>query len=96
MERLKIQNLTFTYPEQENAVLRDVSMSLYPGDFAVLADDLSDISHRLGADGFNTFHIIDTMRNNAADHILRDHHGAVILNLSNILFVLSHGNTSII
>ena len=37
MERFKIQNLTFTYPEQETPVLRDVSMSLYPGDFAVLA-----------------------------------------------------------
>ena len=37
MERFKIQNLTFTYPEQEQAVLRDVSMELNPGDFAVLA-----------------------------------------------------------
>ena len=37
MERFKIQNLTFTYPEQEYAVLRDVSMDLYPGDFVVLA-----------------------------------------------------------
>ena len=38
MERFKIQNLTFTYPEQEQAVLRDVSMQLNPGDFAVRAD----------------------------------------------------------
>ena len=37
MERFKIQNLTFTYPEQEIPVLRDVSMQLNPGDFAVLA-----------------------------------------------------------
>ena len=37
MELFKIQNLTFTYPEQETAVLRDVSMTLQPGDFAVLA-----------------------------------------------------------
>ena len=37
MERFKIQNLTFTYPEQEIPVLRDVSMELNPGDFAVLA-----------------------------------------------------------
>ena len=37
MERFKIQNLTFTYPEQEQAVLRDVSMQLNSGDFAVLA-----------------------------------------------------------
>ena len=37
MELFKIQNLTFTYPEQETAVLRDISMSLRQGDFAVLA-----------------------------------------------------------
>lgn len=37
MERFKIQNLTFTYPEQEVPVLRDVSMQLNTGDFAVLA-----------------------------------------------------------
>lgn len=37
MELFKIQNLTFTYPEQETAVLRDVSMTLRQGDFAVLA-----------------------------------------------------------
>ena len=37
MELFKIQNLTFTYPEQETEVLRDVSMSLRQGDFAVLA-----------------------------------------------------------
>ena len=37
MELFKIQNLTFTYPEQEVPVLRDVSMTLHQGDFAVLA-----------------------------------------------------------
>ena len=37
MELIQIQNLTFTYPEQEMAVLRDVSMTLRQGDFAVLA-----------------------------------------------------------
>ena len=37
MELASIQNLTFTYPEQETAVVRDVSLSLRPGDFAVLA-----------------------------------------------------------
>ena len=37
MELFKIQNLTFTYPEQETTVLRGVSMSLRQGDFAVLA-----------------------------------------------------------
>ena len=37
MECFKIQNLTFTYPEQEAPVLRDISMELQPGDFAVLA-----------------------------------------------------------
>ena len=37
MELFKIQNLTFTYPEQETPVLRDVSMTLRQGDFAVLA-----------------------------------------------------------
>ena len=37
MERFKIQNLTFTYPEQEREALRNVSMNLHSGDFAVLA-----------------------------------------------------------
>ena len=37
MERASIQNLTFTYPEQDAPVLRDVSLSLHSGDFAVLA-----------------------------------------------------------
>ena len=37
MELFKIQNLTFTYPEQEREVLRNVSMTLKQGDFAVLA-----------------------------------------------------------
>lgn len=37
MELFKIQNLTFTYPEQEISVLHDVSMILQQGDFAVLA-----------------------------------------------------------
>ena len=37
MECFKIQNLTFTYPEQEIPVLRNVDLSLHPGDFAVLA-----------------------------------------------------------
>ena len=37
MECFKIRNLTFTYPEQEIPVLRNVDLSLHPGDFAVLA-----------------------------------------------------------
>lgn len=37
MELITVQNLTFTYPEQERPVLSDVSMQLRPGDFAVLA-----------------------------------------------------------
>ena len=37
MELASIQNLTFTYPEQEASVLRNVSLVLHPGDFAVLA-----------------------------------------------------------
>ncbi len=37
MELASIQNLTFTYPEQERAVIRDVSLALRSGDFAVLA-----------------------------------------------------------
>ena len=37
MELFKIQNLSFTYPEQEMPVLRKVSMGLNQGDFAVLA-----------------------------------------------------------
>ena len=37
MELASIQNLTFTYPEQQHPVLQDISLSLRPGDFAVLA-----------------------------------------------------------
>ena len=37
MELFKIQNLTFAYPEQEKAVLKNVSMELRQGDFVVLA-----------------------------------------------------------
>ena len=37
MELASIQNLTFTYPEQERAVLQDVTLGLHPGDFTVLA-----------------------------------------------------------
>ena len=37
MELASIQNLTFTYQEQDTPVLRDVSLVLRPGDFAVLA-----------------------------------------------------------
>lgn len=37
MELFKIQNLTFTYPEQKTYALRSIDLSLYPGDFAVLA-----------------------------------------------------------
>ena len=37
MELASIQNLTFTYPEQSVPVLKDVSLSLRSGDFAVLA-----------------------------------------------------------
>ena len=37
MELATIQNLTFTYPEQSVPVLKDVSLSLRSGDFAVLA-----------------------------------------------------------
>ena len=37
MELASIQNLTFTYPEQSEPVLKDVSLSLRSGDFAVLA-----------------------------------------------------------
>lgn len=37
MELFEIQNLTFTYPEQDIPVLRDISLILKQGDFAVLA-----------------------------------------------------------
>ena len=37
MERFKIQNLTFFYPEQEVPVLRKIDINLNSGDFAVLA-----------------------------------------------------------
>ncbi len=37
MELFAIRNFTFTYPEQETPVLKNVTMELYPGDFAALA-----------------------------------------------------------
>lgn len=37
MELFTIDNLSFTYPEQEQAVLRNISLKLNQGDFAVLA-----------------------------------------------------------
>ncbi len=37
MELFEIRDFTFTYPEQDEPVLRHVSMTLRPGDFAVLA-----------------------------------------------------------
>lgn len=37
MELFAIQNLTFTYPEQETPVLRHLTLQLQPGEFAVLA-----------------------------------------------------------
>ena len=37
MELFAIQNLTFTYPEQETPALRDLTLRLHPGEFAVLA-----------------------------------------------------------
>ena len=37
MELFAIQNLTFTYPEQDAPVLRDISLTLKQSDFAVLA-----------------------------------------------------------
>ena len=37
MELASIQNMTFTYPEQDRPVLQQVSLSLHPGDFAVLS-----------------------------------------------------------
>ena len=37
MELFAIQNLTFTYPEQEKPVLRHLTLQLQPGEFAVLA-----------------------------------------------------------
>ena len=37
MELFQIQNLTFTYPEQDTPALREVSMDLRQGDYAVLA-----------------------------------------------------------
>ena len=36
MELFAVQNLTFTYPEQVAPVLRDVSLTLRQGDFAVM------------------------------------------------------------
>lgn len=37
MELFAIRNLTFAYPEQDSPVLRQISLTLEPGDFAVIA-----------------------------------------------------------
>ena len=37
MELFEIKNFTFTYPEQEMPALKNVTMELRQGDFAVLA-----------------------------------------------------------
>ena len=37
MEIFDLQNLTFRFPDQEQPVLRDISFTVAPGEFVVLA-----------------------------------------------------------
>ena len=68
MELASIQNLTFTYPEQERAVLRDVTLSLRPGDFAVLA----------GPSGCGKSTLLRQLKTVLAPHGIRE--GKILLN----------------
>ena len=68
MELASIQNLTFTYPEQEQPVLRDISLSLRPGDFAVLA----------GPSGCGKSTLLRQLKTVLAPHGKRE--GAILLN----------------
>ena len=68
MELASIQNLTFTYPEQQRAVLRDISISLRPGDFAVLA----------GPSGCGKSTLLRQMKTVLAPHGTRE--GTILLN----------------
>ena len=36
METFDLRSLTFTYPDQEQPVIRDLSLSVHPGEFVVL------------------------------------------------------------
>ena len=68
MELASIQNLTFAYPEQDTPVLRDVSISLNPGDFAVLA----------GPSGSGKSTLLRQLKTVLAPHGRRD--GQILLN----------------
>ena len=68
MELASIQNLTFTYPEQEEPVLRQVSLGLQPGDFAVLA----------GPSGCGKSTLLRQLKTVLAPHGRRD--GRILLN----------------
>ena len=68
MELASIQNLTFTYPEQQQAVLRDISISLRPGDFAVLA----------GPSGCGKSTLLRQLKTVLAPHGTRE--GSILLN----------------
>ena len=68
MELASIQHLTFTYPEQELPAVRNVSLSLSPGDFAVLA----------GPSGCGKSTLLRQMKTVLAPHGRRE--GAIVLN----------------
>ena len=68
MELASIQNLTFTYPEQQQAVLRDISISLRPGDFAVMA----------GPSGCGKSTLLRQLKTVLAPHGTRE--GSILLN----------------
>ena len=68
MELASIQNLTFTYPEQEEPVLRQVSLALHPGDFAVMA----------GPSGCGKSTLLRQLKTVLAPHGRRD--GRILLN----------------
>ena len=68
MELASIQNLTFAYPEQDTAVLRDVSLTLRTGDFAVLA----------GPSGSGKSTLLRQMKTVLAPHGRRE--GQILLN----------------
>ncbi|MBR7179760.1 MAG: ATP-binding cassette domain-containing protein [Oscillospiraceae bacterium] len=68
MELASIQNLTFTYPEQQRPAVTDVSLCLRPGDFAVLA----------GPSGCGKSTLLRQLKTVLAPHGTRE--GSIILN----------------
>ena len=75
----------------ERIVLSDEDLhSLSP----ILSNELSDIRAGLCAQRRNTFNLHQSMLHNTGNNIFRNHHIAIFLDLCDVLFKLSHKETS--